>query len=158
MLWQRSASQMAARFLSWLLPSWRQPPQPSRIAPSLAGWNCLKMQLRFAQWQLASWEDGSCWQAYHFHSSDRALGCWFWSATSPLFPLQSLPWYVACNRVQGFQDRLNCGCSPAGAWDTHPAFPASTHRDLAPRPPSGERAGARRAWECICNEDALVTS
>lgn len=91
-----------------------QSPQISYIAPSL------EMQLRFAQWQLASREDGSCWQAYRFLSSNPALGYWFWSAASPLFPRRSLPWYIASNRVRGFQDSLDCGCSQIGARDSHP--------------------------------------
>lgn len=40
---------------------------------------------------------------------------------SPLFPLESLPQYIASKQLQGFQDSLNCSYSQDGGWDSHPA-------------------------------------
>lgn len=53
----------------------------------------------------------------------------FWSAMSPLFPLESLP-----QHAEVFWDSLNCLFSQDGGWDLHPAglFPASMRRDLTP--------------------------
>lgn len=90
------------------------------IISSFSGWNCLKIQLRFAMWLFGSWEDGSCWQAQHFLSSNPAA-VRFWCAMAPPFPLDSLSQDVASQQLQCFQDSLNYSYSQDGGRDSYPA-------------------------------------
>lgn len=92
-----------------------QPLWISYVSPSFTGWNCLKIQLRFAQWQLGSWEDGS-W-------SFPAILLWasrFWSATSPPFPLEPLPRYGASNHLQSFRTASSVAIARMEAWTSIP--------------------------------------
>lgn len=130
-----SASQMVAWFLLWLLLSWR-------LAP---------VNFLYHQLSLVETASKSSWDLHSDNLVVERMGpvgrhiiffpailllalSSFSSAMSPLFPLESLPQYIASKHLQDFQDSLNSSYSQDGGWDSYPAgpFPASVHRDLAP--------------------------
>lgn len=73
------------------------------------------------QWLFGSWEDGSCWPAHLSFPAVPLLAVRFACTTSPPFPLESLPQYIASKQLQGFQDSLNCSYSQDGGRNSHPA-------------------------------------